>query len=134
MLLEVGKKYVCKDRADVKYIRIDAIRPDVSDIFERVACSIFYNNGMCRDHTSTLDGRCCFNEAYKLIAEYEEPKLSITEKDVGRKVRSKKGAILQIIGFYPDEEFGVVTHEGGYTKFGKRFGRYSTDDLIAFID
>lgn len=140
MKLEVGKKYTLRDRPDVKWVRIDAIREDCGSLFECVVGLMFY-----KERQTPSNWFCCPNGSYMrgvkdhhndLVAEYKELMICITEKDVGRKARTRDGSVFLITGF--NHGFSYPVQAGGYTYMlsghGSNIEAERPYDLVAFVD
>lgn len=75
MKLEVGKKYVCRNAPEVKYVRVDAIRPEAELKDTQVAATQFRINGGVHTTEYTIGGRFYSDTVEHpddLVAEYVE--------------------------------------------------------------
>lgn len=73
MKLEVGKKYVCRDKSNVKYVEIKDICIDLDEPDSAYGIGYYIDGALkCFSSTWTLDGKGRFIE-YDLVAEYKEP-------------------------------------------------------------
>lgn len=145
MKLEVGKKYVTREDIDVKYVRIDAIRPEFKGTSAACATA-FTKDGDVHSLSYNEDGSFrSLPNSHDLVAEYKEHSLCITEKDVGRKVRFRDGTIAIITSFHPDcDLYPVVCISRSFSTKGRSSfrgdgdgdgdGDYGDYNIIEFID
>ena len=105
MKLEVGKKYVVRAAADVKWIRVDAIRPEAELGCNQVAATGCDANNKLYQCCYSTEGKYLDVDGidhYDIVAEYKEPELCLGPKHVGRRVRLRDGSISLICEFIVD--------------------------------
>jgi hypothetical protein len=139
MKLEVGKKYVCRNTPNTKYVKVEAIREIRVEGDGQAACTIVYANGTAVPEDYSIDGKFCSyleQSIFDLVAEYEESVILITENDVGRKVRLRNGDISMIIHFMKDSIYPIRTQIYSYTYSGQFDYNSLTkpQDIIEFVD
>lgn len=115
MKLEVGKKYICRDRPEINYVRIDAIREDLASCKndEAVVGTAFHQDGNLRSFYTCIDGKYSLDQEHSkdLVAEYEPSKIKITVADIGKKIKFQNGNIALIHSFMAREmEFQIGFH------------------------
>lgn len=122
MKLEVGKKYVVRNRAltEIKWVRVDAIRAEEK---LPVACTASFDNGSLIPFEFRKVGKFYnYNgkEDYDLVHEYEEPKLELTENDIGKIAVFNDGSKHLITGYCTGDLFHFfLINCYSYTKEGK---------------
>ena len=103
MKLEVGKKYVVRDVADVKWIRVDAIRPEASLKCNQVAATGCQTNNVLYQCSYSTEGQYLDVDGidyYDIVAEYQEPELCLGPEHVGRRVRLRDGNVSLLCDYF----------------------------------
>lgn len=137
MKLELGKKYVLRNDPNTKWVRVESITDELrnSECVRLLKCT---PSGNFEFVTRYYDGSYAGSNAFTMfdiVAEYKEPELCITEKDVGRKVRLRSGDIFIIISFRASMGFPVGLFTSTCRANGQSgCGSASPEDIIGFVD
>ena len=131
MKLKVGNYYVCRDNEDCIKVRVDAIRPELTNC-EAVACTAFHQDGSIFAMDYTKDGRIhenSTNSSFDLVSEYEEPRFCLTEEHVGRRMRLNNGEVV-LLTYYGNSSGDILIYSGGMCWYPDgRFCVGDRDDL-----
>ncbi len=121
---------------------MDAIRSDAELEYNQVATTIFDKDGAVGTMDFRSNGRYLSTNInpLDLVAEYVEPKLQITEKDVGKRVRLRNGSIA-LITFW-DASPNCDSNPPVYIAIGwthmdgtcDRSGDHSPEDVVEILD
>lgn len=137
MKLEVGKKYVCKDMPNIKYVRINAIIEDFNNT-NAAAVTIFYKNGHIIDDWYSKEGKYfdC-SSGLDLVAEYQdtqEADLRLGPEHVGKKVLHRDGSVSLVISYRKNFVYPIQTHFNSCTENGFVGVGFSDGDIIKILD
>ena len=123
MKLEVGKKYVVRAAADVKWIRVDAIRPEAELGCNQVAATGCDANNKLYQCCYSTEGKYLDVDGidhYDIVAEYKEPELCLGPKHVGMRVRLRDGSIsllCDFADFFDSQTPGIVANTARYSYY-----------------
>ena len=140
MKLEVGKYYVCRNTPHILKIRVDTIREELMSEYpcSVVIGTVFHTDGKYSSKDWYLDGRYSKPEPHPwdLMAEYQEPELTLGPKDVGKRVKLRDGTITLIIEHKEGDTNNIRTVRGhtqsnGYYSASKE---ESNNDIVEVLD
>lgn len=101
LTLEVGKKYVCRNAPTVKYVRVDAIRPEIELGNGQVVAIQFYINGEVYATEYTIGGRF-YSDAVEhpddLVAEYVEKPFVVDKLGVYKQRDGQEIVVVRVCG------------------------------------
>lgn len=97
MKLEVGKKYVCRNKPSIKYVRVECILPEEEKHGNsRVVVTRFYTDDQIHIAFCGIDGRYSgdYISVFDLVAEYVEPPFVVDKCGVYKQRDGKEKLVV----------------------------------------